>query len=186
VRTVPRLLASRVCRCSLLGVVVFAWGCAGKVDSGSRTQLDGGGGGSAAGSGAGGSSGAGGAGGGAAGAGGGPSDHGLGAPCVINSECTTPLVCAFGKCHLACESSRDCPDGQQCRASDRPFHTCQLVTEVSCHFDSDCPTGQRCGPDGKCRDQCASDRDCVTGQLCVAGLCAEPQDLDAGGLPDGH
>ncbi|HEY4107033.1 MAG TPA: hypothetical protein VGM44_24200, partial [Polyangiaceae bacterium] len=107
----------------------------------------------------------------------------LASGCSINSDCNSPLVCAFQRCHNECMTSRDCPDGQRCMASDRPFHVCQLPQEEECSYNSDCPDGQVCGPDRECRDQCASDRDCVSGQVCVAGNCADPTELDGGKLP---
>src|SRR6478735_2512486 len=94
--------------------------------------------------------------------------------CSINTDCTSPLVCAFRKCHTACTTSRDCPMGQRCMASDRPFHVCQLPDETKCAYNSECPSGQLCGVDGRCRDQCAADRDCVAEQVCSQGTCAEP------------
>src|SRR4051794_35201346 len=29
--------------------------------------------------------------------------------CVVNTDCQAPLVCAFRRCHTACEATRDCP-----------------------------------------------------------------------------
>jgi hypothetical protein len=103
--------------------------------------------------------------------------------CNINSDCSSPLVCAFRKCHMACTDSRDCPAGQRCMASDRPFHVCQLNDERECSFNSDCPTGQVCGIDGQCRDQCVGDRDCLPLQECVSSTCADVKELVDGGLP---
>ncbi len=104
--------------------------------------------------------------------------------CVINTDCSSPLVCAFRKCHMACTDTRDCPPSQRCMASDRPFHVCQLPQETKCGYNSDCPNGQICAVDGQCRDQCASDRDCVSRQICTAASCAEIVELDdAGTLP---
>jgi formylglycine-generating enzyme required for sulfatase activity len=103
--------------------------------------------------------------------------------CAINSDCSSPLVCAFKSCHNACASSRDCPDSERCVASDRPFSVCQLPSERDCSYNSQCGTGQLCGVDGQCRDQCTTDRDCVVGQLCVTGTCADRSELDGGKLP---
>src|SRR4051812_29030472 len=72
--------------------------------------------------------------------------------CLVNTDCNTPLVCAFRKCHNACEATRDCPVGLRCVASDRPFHVCQLGTEQACIYNSDCPKGQVCAADAQCRD----------------------------------
>src|SRR5438552_1167351 len=68
----------------------------------------------------------------------------LASGCAINSDCDSPLVCAFQRCHTACETSRDCDPGQRCMASDRPFHVCQLSQEETCSYNSDCPLGQVC------------------------------------------
>ena len=103
--------------------------------------------------------------------------------CSINSDCTSPLVCAFRRCHNACTTSRDCDPGQRCVASDRPFHVCQLAVETKCSFNSDCAAGQVCGVDGQCRDQCKVDRDCLDGQRCFSASCADVTELVDGGLP---
>jgi len=102
--------------------------------------------------------------------------------CVINSDCSSPLVCAFRKCHVACLSSRDCQPGQRCMASDRPFHVCQLADERICTFNSDCPPDQVCGVDGQCRDQCSASRDCLFEQTCVGGTCADDKELVNGAI----
>src|SRR5450432_983087 len=90
--------------------------------------------------------------------------------CNINSDCASPLVCAFRKCHQACTTSRDCQLGQRCIASDKPNYVCQLADERGCSFNSDCPRSQTCGVDSQCRDQCAADRDCLKDQLRDGGL----------------
>ena len=103
--------------------------------------------------------------------------------CLINSDCAAPLVCAFQRCHNACESTRDCPAGLRCVGSDGPLHVCQLEEERSCLYNSECPEGQKCGTDAECRDQCQGEADCLKDQLCVSGTCAEPTELRDGGLP---
>lgn len=102
--------------------------------------------------------------------------------CLVNTDCNSPLVCAFRRCHTACASTRDCPDPLRCVASDRPFHVCQLASERECVYNSDCPKGQVCAGDAQCRDQCQGDADCLAGQTCVAGSCAEKSELRDGGL----
>jgi hypothetical protein len=102
--------------------------------------------------------------------------------CLINTDCNTPLVCAFRRCHNACESTRDCPPGLRCVASDRPFHVCQLLEERACTFNSQCPVRQVCASDGQCRDQCQGDADCLQEQTCIAGSCADNKELIDGGL----
>ena len=103
--------------------------------------------------------------------------------CTINSDCDAPLVCAFQRCHNACESTRDCPPGLRCVASDGPLHVCQLEEERNCLYNSDCPEGQVCGTDAQCRDQCMGEADCLKEQLCISGTCAERSELRDGGLP---
>jgi hypothetical protein len=102
--------------------------------------------------------------------------------CIINTDCVSPLVCAFRRCHTQCKTTRDCPPTQRCVASDKPFNVCQLDDERDCNYNSECSGGQLCAIDGQCRDQCAGDRDCVSGQVCTTGTCAEPSELEDGRL----
>src|SRR5262249_11200858 len=101
----------------------------------------------------------------------------------INSDCSSPLVCAFRRCHVACSSARDCERGQACVVSDRPYYVCQLADEGSCGYNSQCPVGQICAKDGRCRSECTSDRDCVAGQACRSQACTEVEALVDGDLP---
>jgi hypothetical protein len=108
--------------------------------------------------------------------------------CSINSDCNQPLVCAFKRCHLACDSTRDCPPGLRCiHAVDVDTgvllgNVCQLSSDRhSCSINSDCPGTQICGIDAQCRDQCDADRDCVSGQVCRVHTCADPVELNDGG-----
>src|SRR5262245_17404845 len=103
--------------------------------------------------------------------------------CLINSDCNSPLVCAFRRCHTECKTTRDCAPPLRCVASDRPFHVCQLDIERSCTRNSDCPEAQICASDSQCRDTCATNRDCVTGQVCVSRACAEDSEVVGGKLP---
>src|SRR5689334_3813977 len=89
--------------------------------------------------------------------------HALAEGCLINTDCNSPLVCAFRRCHTECKDSRDCPLPQRCVASDRPFYVCQLTSEQHCTRNSDCGAHQICASDLECRDGCATDRDCFTG-----------------------
>jgi hypothetical protein len=103
--------------------------------------------------------------------------------CLINTDCVTPLVCAFKRCHVQCSTSRDCEPKQLCVAADKPFFVCQLDDERDCIYNSECPGSQVCGVDGHCRDQCAGDADCVPEQICTQGTCAESWELVDGRLP---
>ena len=101
--------------------------------------------------------------------------------CFVNSDCSSPLVCAFQRCHAECITTRDCHGTERCVGAAEVFHVCQLDAEAHCDTSADCVAGFECGPDGACRDQCASAADCVSGQVCVAGVCAETSELDASG-----
>lgn len=107
----------------------------------------------------------------------------IGDGCLINSDCTAPLKCAFRRCHTECETTRDCPLGQRCVASDRPFHVCQFEDEAKCSNNASCPSPMVCGVDGECRDQCKTSYDCIGGQVCASGACADTEELVDGGLP---
>jgi hypothetical protein len=108
--------------------------------------------------------------------------------CYINSDCGEPLVCAFRRCHNACNTERDCPAGPKgeplsCVASDRPFKVCLLPQESVCVYNTDCPPALVCAVDLRCHTECVTERDCVSGQLCASGTCANPvQVSDAGTL----
>jgi hypothetical protein len=97
----------------------------------------------------------------------------LSAGCIVNSDCDSPLVCAFKTCHDKCETSRDCPDNELCVASDKPYHVCQLPSEATCVTNADCAGNEICGPDSHCRDQCKVDRDCLQNQMCQSGVCVD-------------
>jgi hypothetical protein len=98
--------------------------------------------------------------------------------CLVNSDCSSPLVCAFEACHAECVSSRDCEAGARCVAAARPYKVCQLEEERACARTADCAEGLVCGVDGECRDQCLTENDCVESQLCVSGTCADREELD--------
>ncbi len=116
----------------------------------------------------------------------------VGEGCILNSDCRSPLVCAFRKCHEACVVDSDCqPRGLECRPADKPFNVCLLPDELDCPSgrDSECPGTLVCAPDLICRDRCTSDSQCLPprppdpGQVCTQGVCAAPKELtDAGTL----
>jgi hypothetical protein len=104
--------------------------------------------------------------------------------CLINTDCKSPLVCAFRRCHVQCEDSRDCDPQQLCIDADKPFRVCQLDIERDCEYNSQCPGDQVCAVDAHCRDQCAADKDCGFQQVCTQGTCAEAWELVDGKLPN--
>lgn len=104
--------------------------------------------------------------------------------CAVNSDCASPLVCVFQRCHAQCVTTRDCDGTLRCVGAKQPARTCQLEDEVGCKTSADCAPGLLCGGDASCRDVCHSDAECIGEQVCVSGTCAEPSELDeAGELP---
>jgi hypothetical protein len=105
----------------------------------------------------------------------------VGSTCLKNTDCASPLVCTFGRCHTACTEARDCPAGQLCvKGADGTG--CQLPTEAHCLYRSDCAAPLTCALDRQCRVECQTDVDCATrSQLCVMPdqVCAEPEEVDA-------
>jgi hypothetical protein len=101
--------------------------------------------------------------------------------CSINSDCNAALICAFGRCHIACTESRDCTAGERCVASSAGTGVCQLSTESTCSPTALCQVGEVCGNDGQCRASCASSTPCPTGDYCLStpaasSACYSPQD----------
>ncbi len=107
---------------------------------------------------------------------------GLADGCSINTDCKSPLVCAFRRCHTQCEDQRDCDPAQLCIPADKPFNVCQLGDEAECTHHSDCPSDFRCAIDLKCRPECITEKDCINGQQCVDGVCAADEELVDGGF----
>lgn len=102
--------------------------------------------------------------------------------CVINTDCATPLVCGFGRCHAACTSSRDCPNGEHCVLGGTAG-VCALDDESTCSGAKACPGDLTCAVDGRCRNVCQANVDCLPGQTCAATACADTTELnDAGQL----
>lgn len=115
----------------------------------------------------------------------------VGKSCTLNSECTEPNICVYGRCHAQCATSADCAFGERCMSSEVPgAGVCQLASEASCEGSSGCPGKQACAVDGQCRDLCESATDCIGDQVCTQATCAEPSEVDAetGKLPEkeGH
>ncbi|HEX2674219.1 MAG TPA: hypothetical protein VHM25_25255 [Polyangiaceae bacterium] len=100
--------------------------------------------------------------------------------CELDSDCDSPLVCGFGRCHVECRTNADCDVGR-CLISESG-NICQLPQEVACTYTSECPSSLVCGVDGQCRNQCQAKRDCLPGQVCAStGECASPDEVDMSG-----
>jgi hypothetical protein len=102
----------------------------------------------------------------------------VGATCIMNSDCTQPLVCTEGRCHDACHTSVDCPAGQSCMNTDG-VAICQLPDEAVC--SQSCGGTLVCASDQHCRTPCQSRTVCTSEQVCVSGVCAAPSELDPNG-----
>jgi hypothetical protein len=101
--------------------------------------------------------------------------------CTLNSDCTSPLSCTFGKCHVTCVQTRDCPVGQSCVKTSTEA-VCQLTDEAECQSKT-CAPGLVCAVDYRCRVACQSGANCTSGQVCVGGVCADADELSGGLLP---
>src|ERR1019366_7037801 len=117
----------------------------------------------------------------------------LSGSCSINSDCDSPLICAFGKCHKACEVSSDCPvtsPAERCIVSGTTG-VCELPQELTCSGTKPCPTTLLCASDEQCRTPCEMTNQCAGGQVCLAqavtaivgGACFDDTELGDGGLP---
>ena len=104
-----------------------------------------------------------------------------GKPCLVSTDCTSPLSCSYGTCHVTCMEAKDCPTGQDCIRA--PIgNVCQLPAERPCTYRSDCTAPLVCALDRRCRTQCQTRLDCPTStQACVTSapdeVCAEPADV---------
>jgi hypothetical protein len=103
-----------------------------------------------------------------------------GGPCLKNSDCTNPLSCSYGLCHVTCTEARDCPTGQDCIKA-ATGNVCQLPVEAKCEYLSQCMPPLVCALDRQCRSECLKDIDCPTPtQKCVLPdmVCAEPDEIN--------
>ena len=105
----------------------------------------------------------------------------VGGICVLNSDCNSPLLCTDSKCHDACHASIDCPAGENCvKMNNATF--CQLPAEADCSRTT-CRSTYVCASDLRCRTPCQSVTDCADAQVCVTNVCADPNELENGQIP---
>ena len=121
------------------------------------------------------------------------SGAGLSSTCSINSDCNSPLICAFTKCHAACHESRDCSAGERCVVSGANG-VCELPAETVCTMAGAACVGTLvCGSDQQCGTPCQTTTQCLNAQSCVplqgsspSGTCIDqPGELDGGETADG-
>ncbi len=113
-----------------------------------------------------------------------PSPVPLGDGCTLNSDCDSPLVCVFSRCHEACRVDTDCVLPEVCVSAGQ-YHVCTLPGEATCPDGGGCPGNLVCGADDICRNQCATSSDCdVPGLTCSSSktCVAVPE---AGGAAEG-
>lgn len=91
---------------------------------------------------------------------------GLASNCSINSDCNSPLICAFGRCHIACTVSSDCSLGERCVLTGTSG-SCQLPAETTCSTATACQPGEVCGTDMQCRASCTVNASCAMGDYCL-------------------
>ena len=94
----------------------------------------------------------------------------LAKPCVINSDCKDPLLCVFGKCHRACNESRDCARDERCTRVESGS-ICQFAEEKKCAMT--CTAPLRCSVDAQCRYPCEQSSECLPTQVCISHVCAD-------------
>ena len=104
----------------------------------------------------------------------------VGGTCIINTDCTQPLVCTMSKCHEECRATVDCPAGEICTRVEGSG-VCQLPAEAECPASVSCGPLLICATDLRCRAVCGIPADCMGGQVCVQGVCAEGKELDVTG-----
>ena len=101
----------------------------------------------------------------------------VGGTCIMNSDCTQPLVCTMGKCHDACHTTADCPVGQCVKVDNTTF--CQLPAEADCSKTQSCSDEFLCTSDQRCRALCQSPSDCTGAQACMSGTCHDACQVSA-------
>ncbi len=113
--------------------------------------------------------------------------------CSLNSDCSSGLICAFGKCRNQCVDAADCPVAESSCIDDGRYPVCQSPTErnTPCTHLTDCSTPLACASDYRCRNLCESDADCnvlgIKGRACVKDsngveYCADPGEYANGML----
>jgi hypothetical protein len=100
-----------------------------------------------------------------------PPPTGLASGCEIDSDCSGHEICAFGRCHDQCATSKDCM-GATC-LPEVGGNVCELTEELMCSSTLPCVTGLTCAND-TCRAPCSpglsagAPGGCLKGQTCTA------------------
>lgn len=97
----------------------------------------------------------------------------LGAPCVLASDCPTPLSCLAGRCRSACRDFRDCAYPMECVALGAETFGCRVGEDATCRGAADCTPPLAC-IDGACQQPCSAATECAPGLVCDPDRCAQP------------
>jgi hypothetical protein len=104
--------------------------------------------------------------------------------CSLNSDCTSPLICAIGRCRQQCQTDADCGGGGATCVfgvvSGTKQFVCQAAAQanVPCSVPTDCTAPMACASDYRCRDLCKTDADCNAEPGATNAVCAQ----DANGV----
>ncbi len=109
-----------------------------------------------------------------------------GAACTRPSDCSSPLVCDFGRCRAQCRLNADCGPGAQCLL-DHGVGSCTVGTDLGCEsgVGRDCAEGLVCAAD-HCLRTCTTSDECPSDGVCASlgaqRVCVEIG-ADAGAPP---
>lgn len=70
--------------------------------------------------------------------------------CRSNAECSRDEVCLEGECRAACTCNQDCDSGTICDTGTNTCVDDGGNTPTSCQTSCDCPSGQQCSDSGEC------------------------------------
>lgn len=70
--------------------------------------------------------------------------------CRTNAECSRDEICEAGECRAGCTCNQDCAAGTICDTETNTCVDDGGDTPTSCQTSCDCPSGQQCSSDGQC------------------------------------
>lgn len=110
----------------------------------------------------------------------------VGAACTRNTDCSSPLVCRFGRCRTECTAQRDCAVPSSCLLDEAGQGSCSLVDDPDCTASS-CASPLAC-VGRECVNLCSVGVECPAGSTCAPtddgrARCVRTDGVDAS-LPD--
>jgi len=99
--------------------------------------------------------------------------------CSLNSDCTSPLICAIGRCRQQCQTDADCGGGGATCVfgvvNGAKQFVCQAAVQANapCSVPTDCTAPMACASDYRCRDLCKTDADCNAEPGVSNAVCAQ-------------